>query len=33
LPAFEELDPEPNCKTNDYGTVIAKETVVGLTAK
>src|SRR6185312_3123901 len=33
LPAFEELDPEPNSKTNYYGDIIAKENVVGLTAK
>jgi hypothetical protein len=33
LPAFEELNPEPNCKKNDYGTVFATESVVGLTTK
>src|SRR4051812_47467275 len=33
LPAFEELGPEPNIKTTEYGTIIAKENVVGLTTK
>jgi hypothetical protein len=33
LPAFEELGPEPNIKTTEYGTIIAKESVVGLTTK
>jgi hypothetical protein len=33
LPAFEDLSPEPNSKTNHYGDVIEKETVVGLTTK
>src|SRR4051812_9172262 len=33
LPAFEELSPEPNSKTNHYGDTIQKETVVGLTTK
>jgi hypothetical protein len=33
LPAFEELGPEPNVKTNEYETILAKESVVGLTTK
>ena len=33
LPAFEELDPEPNSKTNHYGDIVEKETVVGLNYK
>lgn len=34
LPAFGELDPEPNCKRSEYyGHVVARESVVGLTAK
>ena len=33
LPAFEEIGPEPNCKISDHGTIIAKESVVGLTTK
>ena len=33
LPAFAELDPEPNTRTNEYGTIIAKESVVGITTK
>ena len=33
LPAFEELGPEPNIKTSEYGTMIEKESVVGLTTK
>jgi hypothetical protein len=33
LPAFEELGPEPNIRTNEYGTILAKENVVGLTTK
>jgi hypothetical protein len=33
LPAFEELNPEPNCKTNYHGDIIEKESVVGLTTK
>ena len=34
LPAFEEMGPEPNCKISEYGgTIIAKESVVGLTTK
>jgi hypothetical protein len=34
LPAFDELDSEPNCKISEYsGNIIAKESVVGLTAK
>jgi hypothetical protein len=31
LPAFEELGQEPNIKTTENGTIIAKESVVGLT--
>src|SRR4051794_2949176 len=33
LPAFEELGPEPNVKTTENGTILAKESVVGLTTK
>lgn len=33
LPTFQELGPEPNCKKNAYGDIIARENVVGLTAK
>src|SRR6476659_1631075 len=33
LPAFEELGPEPNVKTNEHETILAKESVVGLTTK
>ncbi len=34
LPAFGELGAEPNCKISEsYGTVIARESVVGLTSK
>ena len=32
LPAFAELNPDPNTRTNDYGT-IERERVVGLTTK
>jgi hypothetical protein len=33
LPAFEELGPEPNIKTTEHETILAKESVVGLTTK
>src|SRR6478672_5134174 len=33
LPAFEELGPEPNEKTTEHETILAKESVVGLTTK
>jgi hypothetical protein len=33
LSAFEEIGPKPNSKTNDYGTIIATESVIGLTTK
>jgi hypothetical protein len=33
LPAFAELGSEPNTRTNEYGTIIAKESVVGLITK
>jgi len=33
LPSFEEQGTGPNIKTTEYGTILAKESVVGLTTK
>ncbi len=33
LPAFADLGPEPNTKTNEYGTLVERESVVGITTK